>query len=255
MFNVKWAAFPAGAAFLLAFLLSLLLGQVGLGLAMLRAVVFALLFFGIGCGAWVLISTYVPELLIPETNKSTGDGVFPTDFSAEPSAPRVNITLDDSTDAALPGDTYGIDGIGNIADLVSRPSDLDMGIGTRAETDTVAGNAGDIDQGLANGYTTERDGGNFAPASNVAPTVEASGLGDFSSFFDGLTAKGVMGDFDDSFTDLFQPLPGNEVASSEEKPLMERKSTEGKALEMKGDFSPKEIALGLRTVLAKEKRG
>jgi len=258
MFNVKWAAFPAGGAFLLALLISLVFGQVGFGIALLRAVIFAVLFFGIGCGAWVLISTHIPELLIPDTNNNTGDGVFPTDFSSEPSAPRVNITLDDTMDAALPGDTYGIDGIGNIADLVSRPADL--GMGTRAETDSGAENAGDIDQSPTNGYTSERGDLDFAPESDAAPapTAEASGLGDFSSFFDGLTAKGVMGEFDDSFTDLFQSMSSNGSSGLEEAPTVverERRSSESRPVEMKGDFSPKEIAAGIRTVLAKEKRG
>ncbi|MCL2192761.1 MAG: hypothetical protein FWB78_05125 [Treponema sp.] len=256
MFNVKWGLFPAGAAFLLAFISSLLLGQVGLGLALLRAVIFAVLFFGIGCGAWVLISTYVPELLFFEGNKETGDGVFHAEMPAtaspgSPTGSNINITLGDAEDsslpAALPGDSYGIDGIGNIADLVSKAIDPMEKVG-------------DIDQASANNYTSELGDFDFASTMDdpIKPeTAEIAGLGDFSSFFDGLTANDATGDADDSFTDFFQTLSNSSrPAGSEEIPKMERRTTETKATaEIKGDFSPKEIAAGLRTVLAKEKRG
>ena len=256
MFNVKWAVFPAGAAFLLAFILSLILGQVGLALALLRAVIFAALFFGIGCGAWVLISTYIPELLLFENNKDAGDGVFQTDLPSEPSSElpagsNISITLGDAQDsppAALPGDSYGIDGIGNIADLVSNA------IVTQEK-------AGDIDQAPANNYTSELGDFDFAPTSGapgkpLSAEVEAAGLGDFSSFFDGLSVQGAAEGADDSFSDLFQDLSsGSKSAGSGEMPNIERKVAAAKPMEVKGDFSPKEIAAGIRTVLAKEKRG
>jgi len=258
MFNVKWAVFPAGAAFLLAFILSLLLGQVGLALALLRAVVFAVLFFGMGCGAWVLINTYIPELLLFENKKNAEEGVFETDLPSESSSEsltgsNINITLGDtegaampsSMPAALPSDSYGIEGIGNIADLVSSAIDP-------------TGKTGDIDQAPANNYTSDLGDFNFAntsddPGKPIAAVAEVAGLGDFSSFFDGLTAPSAVENTDDSFSDLFQALSsGTKQAGSEE---MERKVATAKPMEVKGDFSPKEIAAGIRTVLAKEKRG
>jgi len=258
MFNLKWAVFPAGAAFLLALIASLIFGQVGFGLALLRAFLFGALFFGLGCGAWVLINTYIPELLLLENKDAPGDGVFPTDLSGEsPSGSKVDITLGDSAEpalpAALPGDSYGIDGIGNISDLVSKAIDPTEG-------------PGDVDQAPANNYNSELGDLDFSPMSDVpgkpgasggASALDNSGLGDFSSFFDGLTAKGPVGDGDDSLSDLFQTLStGSAPAGSEEPPKVERKAREGNSVEMKGDFNPKEIAAGIRTVLASEnKRG
>jgi len=251
MFNVKWAVFPAGAAFLLAFVTSLLMGQVGFAAALLRAFVFAALFFGIGCGAWVLINTYIPELLFLEDKNAAGDGVFPTELPAEGGSPdpslgtNVNITLED---AALPGDSYGIDGIGNIADLVAKVPDP-------------AEKPKDIDQAPANSYNLESGDLDFAPASATSEKpgfspAENSGLGDFASFFDGLTSTSAAGDADDSLADLFQTMSsGNKSAGSEEIPGRDRKTMENKPAEVAGDFSAKEIAVGIRTVLAKEKRG
>jgi|GEM_PF-1327282 len=265
MFNLKWAVFPAGAAFLLALLSSLIFGQVGFALALLRAFVFGGLFFGIGCGAWVLINTFIPELLFLEGKKEPEDGgVFQTDFPSEasdgasggaPAGSKIDITLGDGAEsvlsAALPGDSYGIDGIGNISELVSKAIDP-----TEKQ--------GDIDQAPANNYNSELGDLDFANTTDVpekpAPArVEAAdggGLGDFSSFFDGLTGQGASGgDSDDSLTDLFQTFSGGGApAGSEESPKVERKARESNPVEMKGDFSPKEIAAGIRTVLAKEKK-
>lgn len=257
MFNLKWAVFPAGAAFLLAFLMSLIFGQVGLVIALLRAFIFAIMFFGIGCGAWVLINTYLPDLLLLEGKNASEDGVFPTDFSAEsPTGSKVDITLGDSEEpaspAALPGDSYGIDGIGNISDLVSKAMNP-------------AEQPGDIDQAPSNNYNSELGDMDFATMSDVpgglansddTSTADSGGLGDFSSFFDGLTGQGASGgDSDDSLTDLFQTFSGGGApAGSEESPKVERKARESNPVEMKGDFSPKEIAAGIRTVLAKEKK-
>jgi len=252
MFNVKWAAFPAGAAFLLAFVVSLLIGQVGLGLALLRAAVFAALFFGIGCGTWVLVNTHLPELLIPANREPDSDGVFPSGFSAEPSAgSRINITLGDGADAALPSGPYDMEGIGNIADLVSNtiPSVSD------AEKEP----AGDIDQAGANGYTSELGDFSFAPdaeGDEKPEAAETGGLGDFSAFFDGITAKSPVAESDDSMADLFQSFSsGGGPLGLDEPAPPKRKIAENKPVEMQGDFSPKEIAVGLRTMLAKEKRG
>jgi len=256
MFNLKWAVFPAGAAFLLAFLMSLIFGQVGLVIALLRAFIFAIMFFGIGCGAWVLINTYLPDLLLLEGKNASEDGVFPTDFSAEsPTGSKVDITLGDSEEpaspAALPGDSYGIDGIGNISDLVSKAMNP-------------AEQPGDIDQAPSNNYNSELGDMDFATMSDVpgglansddTSTADSGGLGDFSSFFDGLTAKGAMGESEDSLSDLFQTLSTvSAPASSEELAKVERKTGERNSVEMKGDFSPKEIAAGIRTVLANEKK-
>jgi len=268
MFNVKWAVFPAGGAFLLAFLVNIF-GPGDVPRALLHAFIFGVLFFGMGCGAWALINTFIPDLLIHEPQRDVGGGIFQTDFSKEappetPATPKVSITVGDSADAALPGDSYGLEGIGNIADLVARPPE-NAGSGIEAETpagelpemgafpEAPTGKVGDIDQSPVNSYTS--DLGDFSFTSDDTEgsdtSLAESGLGDFSSFFDGLTA----GDTEDSMGDLFQALSSGRAAGSEEVAPVERKTTGNKSVEMQGDFSPKEIAVGIRTVLAKEKRG
>jgi len=259
MFNFKWAAFPAGAAFVLALLVSLLLGQVGFGLAVARALIFAAVFFGIGCGSWALIHTHLPELLLFEHRDEEEDGVFPEDFSGEGQSGRnrganVDITLDDRGDetlsAALPGSNYGIEGIGSISELVS-----DNGGRTQQR---------DVDQTNENDYTSLSGGFAFAPTSGGGGSYledESSqgngSLGDFSAFFDGLpTGKNGAVGSDDSMSDLFESLASAGPSSrSEDIAPVERKTAMGKPAEMSGDYSPKELAMVVRTALASEKRG
>ena len=67
MFNIKWGIIFGGAAFLIAFVISLIFGNVLLLTALVRALIFAALFFALGTAAWVLINSFIPELLFPET--------------------------------------------------------------------------------------------------------------------------------------------------------------------------------------------
>ncbi|MCL1930658.1 MAG: hypothetical protein FWF55_02495, partial [Treponema sp.] len=100
MFNIKWGGVAAGAAFVLALTLSLLLGQTNLLIALLRALVFAALFFGLGTAAWMLINSFIPELL---TSGGGGGGNIAANlFATDNSGSRVNITVDDDESAALP---------------------------------------------------------------------------------------------------------------------------------------------------------
>ena len=277
MFSVKWGAIPAGAAFVLAFLLSLTFGRADLGVALLRALIFGMVFFGIGCGARALIVSFVPELLNLEPAANDGDGVFqgfsgdaPAENAGGTLGANVSITLGDSQDsddsgllAATPSDPYGIDGIGNIAELVSGAAEpkLETTAESKLESESES-ETGDIDQTSASGYTSELGDVAFSSGdTEVAPAAsaaDAGGLGNFSSFLNGLSARG-LGETDDSLSDLFQTLSsdGRSEASGpsfDEPARTERRSAGSQAADLKGDFSPKEIAMGIRTALAKEKK-
>jgi len=255
MFNVKWSVYPAAAAFALSLVVGLVFSGGGFGLALLRAFLFGALFFGIGSGAWILISSHVPELLAGAPRREDDEGVFPgVPAEASPADPpagsMVSVTVGDSGEPALPealpGGSFDISSIGNIADLVSGE----------------AGKGGDVDQAPANGYTPELGSLDFAPGaakSREAPPAapaDSGGLGDFSSFLDGMSVRDTLGEADDSLAELFQSLPGDGRSGQDDGFQPERKRIgETNPMEIKGDFSPKEIAMGLRTALAKDKRG
>ena len=237
MLNLKWGFVSALAAFVLAFAISLLLGRADLTIAALRALSFAALFFLLGTGAWVLINSYIPELLFPEAHKDPVGNLF----SGETTGSRINITLGDTSGAALPeqsGDGHSINDVEDIADLVSgkfRPT------------------ARHIDQKSPNSYNEGADEftplpGNFAEVNNE----EGESSINFNSF---LPIGSEMADLGAN-SDPFSLASDNSSAEEPNNPFLpERKVSGNKPTEFEGDFSPKEIAAGIRTVLEVDKKG
>ena len=268
MFNAKWGIICGGAAFVLAFITSLLLGHTSLSAALLRGGGFAALFFGLGAGIWALVNVFIPELLAAQNDDVNNV------FSKKATGARVNITLDDSSSsvfsAALPGTGTGMgladeEEVGNFKDLLSRSTSPRR----------------DIDQKPAAGYT-EQDGqegqGEQEELSSVFDTsldtsldaslggsiensldgVKVEGLGDFSMDFGAFVPEGGKGG-SDPLMDPFSFMPGTDDSiGAEEAPAAvssQRSSSSGKPMELQGDFNPKDIAAGIRTVLEKDKKG
>jgi len=258
MFNAKWGIICGGAAFVLAFITSLLLGHTSLSAALIRGGGFAALFFGLGVGIWALISIFIPELLSVQNDDDVGNV-----FSKKTTGARVNITLDDAGDAALPAalpdagvEALDADEVGDFKDLISRSTNSRR----------------DIDQNSAAGYTDKREEEDFAPEfdgsldaslggalENSLDSVKVEGLGNFSMDFGAFVPEdGKAGG--DPFMDPFSFLGGSgDSAGAEEtsasSPQPQRKSSSNKTPELQGDFNPKDIAAGIRTVLEKDKKG
>jgi len=254
--NVKWGVYAAGVALVLAFTTSIALGQASFGVAVLRGLAFAGLFFVLGTGAWTLINNYMPELLFPEANNDATVNVFGTGSpglegsDSQSYGSRVNITLGEGSDAALPdGGGSDSDEVGNIADLVSgavnpaeeakRQRGLD-GINEKSYT----GIGEDPVPSMAD----------FAESA-PAPAAEG-GDGGFSMNFDSFAmgGGGAVEPFGDSFS---LPADSDTGAAAKEADIFvpERKVTGNKPMALEGDFNPKDIALGIRTVLETDKRG
>ncbi|WP_394706921.1 hypothetical protein [Marispirochaeta sp.] len=88
-----FAAGPAGFAFIVSFLVGLISG-VGFGSIILRALLSAMIFAGIGMGISLIGKTLFPELVLDENNTTDQD----TDGDGEPekaSGGTVDITLED----------------------------------------------------------------------------------------------------------------------------------------------------------------
>ena len=230
MFNVKWGAFPAAAAFVIAFILSLWPGHAGLLTAFLRALLFAAIFFALGTGIWFLIRTFIPDLLAPETEADVIANIFGTEAPGS----RVNITVGDTKNAALP-DGGDIDEVGNIANITT---------GTAASPDRFKWSdpTEDIDQKPANGYT---DSLGEIPSLDNGKTE--SEFGEFFANFDSFSS--------DPAGDIFSIADSGSSAKQADEFPPERRVSGNKSEKLEGDFSPKEIAAGIRTVLEKEKKG
>ena len=246
MINVKWGMFASIAAFVLALATSLLIGQASPFIALLRALGFAALFFLLGAGTYMLINTYIPELMFPDAQKNVAD-IF---SGGESSGKRVNITLGDTSDAALPGKgdiAHSLNEIEDIADLLSG---------------NIKRKPKRIDQESANDYNGGTD--DFVPVpESVAAASDGEGdfSMDFSSFVPAGNKEAETEPQADSMENIFSLGPGQGLSPEDsdiEEPasdMPERRVTGNKPEKFEGDFSPKEIVSGIRTVLEKEKKG
>jgi hypothetical protein len=244
MFNIKWGAIVGCTAFVLAFMISLLLGQTSLLIAFLRALGFAGLFFALVVGASVLIKTFIPDLLNPISTATDNEvGNF---FTVDSPGSKVNITLDDAHGAAVPDsdeDSFDSGNVGDFNDLVTGK------IHQTKKTDTEQ--EGDIDQNFTSSYTNDTE---FAPSFD---NTEDNDSGEFSVDFgafvsDSEGSEGMEESFSDSFSFFSDE---NDSAKAEEASRNDRKTiSRNKPTEFKGDFDPKEIAIGIRTVLEKDKK-
>jgi hypothetical protein len=238
MIKVKWGLVSAAVAFALAFLTSLLLGQTSLVVALLRAVIFAAVFFGLAIGIRALIANYIPDLLFSGGSEDDAAGNV---FSGG-SGSRVNIIVEDAPEPALPTNTSGSKPIevGNFNDLVAGS------IKAAAQSEEQ-----DIDQDSEIGYTEDK-------AEEVTPMfdkVKFDEIGDFSMDFGAFVSDDTGGDgTGDSGMDSFSYFPGTgDSDNAQDIPEPERKASGNKPMKLEGDFDPKEIAAGIRTVKKKEK--
>jgi len=262
--NVKWGVYAAVAAFVLAFTTSIVLGQASFGAAFLRGLAFAGLFFVLGTGAWTLINNYMPELLFPEANNDAAVNVFGSGAAgienpdSQSYGSRVNITLGegaslrDTADAALPdGNGPDSEEVGNIADLVSGTIDpaeeAKRQRGLDGITETSYNDGGESVTPSLPGFAESESMSGF-----TEPAPAANGGGGFNMNFDSFAlGGGGVEPFGDSFS--FPPDSG--AAAKKEEVLPERKVTGNTPMALEGDFNPKDIALGIRTVLETDKRG
>lgn len=262
MFNIKWGVIAGGAAFIISLLVGGFSDAVFI-FVLLRAFIFLLVFFAIGVGCHFAVSNYLPELLTPD---SRGDDEPAWSRGAESLlGSRINITL--GGNAALPETGQGSEAVGNIADLMSM-----------AASQPAAGPEQGMDQTPQDGYTEEGGAGlpefdpdNFGFESSASPgggRSESRGAGAFEPapayngpvFTASAAGEADLGGLPDLdamagafFTNVGQENPAAEPAV--EMPLPARSPQSSKPQGFEGDFNPKELAAGIRTVLSKEKQG
>ncbi|MCL2232504.1 MAG: hypothetical protein FWB99_05440 [Treponema sp.] len=284
MINLK----AGGAIAIAAFILSLLIGffsRTAMPMLIVRAILFAVLFFILSGMISFLVSRFLPELLA-DAGSSAEPDFFPgsqinimegeTDSAQVAEAPPSGTSLfmgaqaDDSEE-----------GLGNISDLPEKapetpsPGGEIQGIGLSG-----------MDQNTQNGYNREgkleempdpglftpwdpasfsggaSSGSTFVPqkppasggggqsaAPAKSPEADFSGVSDSEDFFPDL----------DSMAGAFMPTSVSEGADAGEysgaASSSKRSSRNSKNSGWSGDFSAKDMALGLRTALNKEKEG
>jgi len=239
------------AAFVLSFGIGILSGA-NISHIILRTLIFTVIFFGLGTGIWILINNYIPDLLASNDDNKEGD--------MRPGS-RVDITLENNKGFAMPetnrnpGDP---DEMGNIGDLLSgafkpaRAAEAETSFGGM----DLGGEDNYNDDGSGLGSQNQESSGfqdsaphNSGAGSSAAPAFTSSfgapSFGDDSSEWGGLTDLDAMaGSF----------LSGGTEDSVPDASGPERDPKGNKAQPLKGDFDPKELAQGIRTVLNKDKK-
>lgn len=117
--NLKLSGIAAMTGFILSLLVGLASGG-GFPVSLLRALVCALVFFGLSYGIWALINRFLPELLQPSA-VAGDDGLVPE----EEAGSHVDISVDDGDDtipdgAVSPEEGGSENDLGNISDLISQ---------------------------------------------------------------------------------------------------------------------------------------
>jgi hypothetical protein len=246
MLDIKISAIAAGLAFIVSFLLGLLSGA-SLPALIIRPVVFAVLFFIIAAVIYFLVSHFLPELLDADLAESIG-----ADDILNPGS-RIDITEEESAaaplysaQAARANDSEG--GLGDISDLLTQ--------GSAARPAVMPPETGfpGLDQRDEDGYTRSgtvpaglNDDGGFTGSGNAMPKM--------ARVPDPAESMDVLPDLD-SMARAFLPGSGEDEADITEYSTaadsLKRPAAGSRGQKMEGDFNPKELAAGIRTILKKE---
>jgi len=213
--NFRVSGIAAGIAFVLSLLIGILSGA-GFPYLLLRALVFACVFFALsGLGFWA-VSRFLPELL----SESGGGTDVGDDFDISVPGSRVDISVGSSVEGAFPEDASDA-----VDDIAGRPSTV--------KKQPIS----PLDQNEDSGYTEERGFDSLA-ASEFSQDVSTEALPDMGSL-----SEDSDDDEEDLGMDSFDPPPEQARRSSSKKPAIA------------GDFDAKDLARAIQTVLKKEEKG
>jgi hypothetical protein len=275
LFNIKWGIISGAAAFVLSLLVGSL-SHVALGYLFVRATIFAVLFFALGLGLHIVINSYLPDLLIAGQSDEYGPDTLRV---SETPGSRINITLGEAGGAVPEMYRHGDNSeeVGNIADLLAGGT-----AGSAAEAGPARNTAANgMDQTPQNGYTKSEEVAPafFGPANPAESDRRGSAPEEFQSapaysgpvFTASVSAGEDLGGLPDldamagAFLSGGEDSTGEFASGGEQAPLGERAAFEtpkparpsgGKKPEgFEGDFNPKELAEGIRTILTKERQG
>jgi hypothetical protein len=270
MYSFKWGILAAVGAFLISIALGFLFG-VNVLYIFSRALIFAVVFFALGFGLRFLINSFFPELLFSSDES-------PSLSEYDQPGSRVNITVDNNGEFAVPELYKASDDkeMGNIEDLIagifkSRSSESMVERRPERRMEDIPESIESIDRMDEDGYNTlEDDVGaeepekfqfqdmstfekNTAEKPSFTPSFgEDAGLGglpDLDAMAMAFSSTG--GSFSFSGSPSFgSSAPAAPAEDSEPAPS---RYAGNKPQTLQGDFNPKELAEGIRTVLSKDK--
>jgi hypothetical protein len=256
VFNLRWSAIAAAAAFVVSLTLGISV-RAQIIIVLLRAFGFAVAFFFLAVLLWRVINRYLPELF--QSPSPQDDSLMP----GLETGSRVNITVGDGEipqDAAIPPEGSFDESVGNITEIkrtgysareTAAPSALSAlsGPSLPSNPPSAAEPVQGMDQSPLSRYTQEREGMPAAPPPNPAPvggSSGVSGLGDLSGGVESLPDLDAL-----AGTFLSPGTAGEEAVSTPSSPVTGGyRSKKGK--EVGEDFNPKELASAIQTILKRD---
>lgn len=255
MSSVKWGIAFAAAALVISTAVGIV-STVSAGHIILRALIFAVIFFGLGIGSRVLINNYFPELL----SLDEADG--------QANRLRVDITLGNSLESdslAVPemyNNSKDSKELGNIEDLLSGSFRVlpEEGIDRKREGDynDIGGELNDEFKILKPVETVRYKSSSFTPSINDSDDLGAlPDLGAMAMAFSSDSEPDYSAAFGKGNESAGSPsggiLEAMEVPSFNEAEAAPQYKKRGEPKPLNGDFAPKELAEGIRTILTMEK--
>jgi len=230
MFDPKMSAAAALAAFLLSFIVGVVSGA-GFLIVLIRALVFAVAFFGLSAAAFALASRFLPELL----DGSASEGEASEEDVGIGS--RVDLSVGDERDDQ--GIAYAQEA--EASDLVDDAESETVGSGGYEDGSEIP--AG-LDQGGEDGYT-DRGIGSDSPGERVSPALPSGTLEDVDILPDleGMTDSFVSTIAEEA--DAYASAPSG-VSSSRESRVPDGSG---------GSFDARELASAIQTILKRDQKG
>jgi hypothetical protein len=263
--SIKWGITAGLLAAIISTALGILFG-VATSYILIRAVIFLSVFFALGAGIRVLINNYLPELMYFDNETDTK-----INFEPPPPGSHLNISLGGVGEYAVPEmyrDSRDSKELGNIEDLISgifrARSTFESNIDDTARAYTHEPSSEGIDLRMEDDYNTQEAGfsvgpqefANFGAPEHSKPDVSEKQA--FTPVFGGdpedLGALPDLGSMATAFSTGFDTEEATAMPhlGDEAEPAQMQYNKGNKPQPLKGDFNPKELAEGLRTVLRKD---
>jgi hypothetical protein len=228
--NIKVSALASGIAFSLSFLVGIISGAAIL-IVLLRALIFAVLFFVCAAGIHILLKNFLPELL--ESKEIAGE-------NEDVSGSRVDISLgepekDLSTDLFSLDETENSRGTGEFSGPAGPNFPENMGLDQNGEDDYTK--RGEPEVNSPNSGVDSHDESVFG---------EAAALPSDSGSVDALPDFGSIGE------GAFDSSSDETAEESADYAPAKKPSAKAKSNGAGGDYNPKELASALQTILKRE---
>ncbi|GHU47148.1 hypothetical protein FACS1894200_02060 [Spirochaetia bacterium] len=227
MFNLKFSCLAAGLACVLSILIGLISGA-SLFIVFARALGFGALFFVVSAVIGILISKFIPELLVPQELGMPGQ-----------IGSKVDVTVGEDTEtysnAALPFEDDSDEDLGNLDSLADIQKQDTRG----------------LDQSEQTPYTNSADEGTATSA------VQAASFDDFGT--SDLDSMDVLPDLEDMAKAFLHSDETDEDSDDSigavvlDETEAKRPSQFSKGKNPAGNFNPKDMAAALQTMLKKDK--